>query len=430
MSTRWSTATRFWVLTAGTVLAALTLYRLRSVVPLVGLALILAYIISPLVDRIERHSPLGRTAATALVYLGLLALLATVPAVVTPNILEEARAIDSSLIQNIITNIIARIQAYSGGSVISVLGFTLDLTPAYDQLIENLQGISASVASSSIRFLVGFASGFASTLLGLLLMLVLSFYLVKDSHIVVRYLEGLVPPPYQEETVVLVREINQVWRDFFRGQIVLCTVVGFVTWLGLFVLGVPNALLLGILAGILELIPNLGPTLSAIPAVLIAFFQGSTHLTLSPGWFALIVLLLYVGIQQVENTVLVPRIIGSSVHLHPVVVLVGILAGASMAGILGIFLAAPVIASIRVIGGYAYRKLLEPPAETLAYVEPVPPAAEVEMPEREGSIPEPVTGGEGMMEAVQPSQLSQVESGTDSGRNPIGAPDPAGEDES
>lgn len=363
MATRWSTATKFWVLTAGTVLAAAALYRLRSLVPIVGLALILAYVISPLVDRIQRRSRVGRTAATAFVYLGLLALLLVVPAILAPNVLEEARAIDRSLIQDLITNIIARIQAYSQESVISVFGLTINLAPAFEQLVQNLQGISTSVASRSINFLLSFASGFASTLLGLFLTLVLSFYLVKDSHLVIEYLESLVPPQYHAEVTGLVEEINQVWRDFFRGQIALCTVVGLVTWVGLLVLGVPNALVLAILAGVLELIPNLGPSLAAIPAVLIAFFQGSTHLAISPGWFALVVLLLYVGIQQVENTVLVPRIIGGSVHLHPVVVLVGILAGASMAGILGIFLAAPVLASVRTICGYAYGKLLDEPAE-------------------------------------------------------------------
>jgi predicted PurR-regulated permease PerM len=141
----------------------------------------------------------------------------------------------------------------------------------------------------------------------------------------------------------------------------LVAVVGTVTWLGLMILGVPNALLLGILAGLLELIPNLGPALAAVPAVLIAYFQGSTHFALAPPWFALLVLILYVGIQQVENTVLVPRIIGGSVHLHPVVILIGVLGGAAVAGILGIFLAAPVLASVRVIGSHVYTKLLEPP---------------------------------------------------------------------
>ncbi len=387
MSTRWSTATKFWVLTVATVLVALTIYRLRSLMPLVGLAVVLAYILNPLVDQVHRRSPLGRTASTALVYLGLLALLLTVPAIFVPSIIAEARALDRSLIQQIITNIITRIQAYSEDSVISILGYQFDLRPAFQQLIENLQRVSGSVATSSLGFFLEFASGFASTLLGIFLTLVLSFYLVKDSHVIARYLEELIPIAYREEILELTVEINQVWRDFFRGQLLLVTVVGFVTWLGLFALGVPNALLLGVTAGLLELIPNLGPILAAVPAVLVAFFQGSTHFGITPGWFALIVLLLYAVIQQVENTVLVPRIIGGSVHLHPVVVLIGILAGATLAGILGIFLAAPVLASFRVLGRYAYDKLTQPteaqPVQLERPPEEVPPEVLVEADEED-----------------------------------------------
>lgn len=382
MITRWSDATKFWVITFGTVLASLVVYRLRHLIPLIGLAAILAYILNPLVNLIAHRGRLNRTLATGMVYLGLLALIAVMPVVFVPSILDQAGAIDRALIQDVVQNLIVRVQTYSQNARLNVLGLAVDLTPAYDQIIRNLEQFSSSLASQSIRFLLGFASGFASTLLGLLLTLVLSFYMVKDSHNIVEYLENLVPAPYREEVVDLVHEIDQVWRAFFRGQLILSTVVGVVTGSGLAILGVPNALLLGILAGILELIPNIGPTIAAIPAIGIAFFQGSTHLAISNPWFALVVALMYVVIQQVENNVLVPRIIGGSVHLHPVVVLIGVLGGASVAGILGIFLAAPVIASVRVIGRYAYDKLLEPSipaaaveetaqAEALGLVEPV-----------------------------------------------------------
>lgn len=364
MSTRWSTATKFWVLTASTVFIFLALYRLRSIVPLVALAFILAYVLTPLVSRIQNRYHLNRTLVTALVYLALLAALLTVPALVLPVVIQQASALDRSIIEDAITSTIARIQSYSESAAVSVFGFTIDLTPVYDQAIESLRNVSPSLASGSINFFVEFASGFASTLVGLLLILVLSFYLVKDSDAIANYLQDSIPLAYRDEVVGIVTEINQVWRDFLRGQLLLVAVVGNVTWLGLMILGVPNALVLGILAGLLELIPNLGPTLAAIPAVLIAYFQGSTHLALAPSWFALLVLILYLGIQQVENAVLVPRIIGGSVHLHPVVILVGILAGAAVAGILGIFLAAPVLASVRVIGSYVYMKLTEPAGGT------------------------------------------------------------------
>jgi predicted PurR-regulated permease PerM len=381
MSTRWSTVTKFWVLSVGTILIALTFYRLRELVPLVGLALILTYVINPVVNQICHNTRLGRTAATALVYLALLALLLTVPATFVPSLLEQASAIDRNVITNVIDTVISRIPTSSEVIVIPVLGQTIELTPVYEQIVDSLRSVSPDIATQTINFLKSFASGFASTLLGLFLILVLSFYLVKDSHIILEYLGSLVPPMYADEVTTLARHINQVWRAFLRGQLILCTVIGLVTWIGLSILGVPNALLLGIIAGILELIPNLGPILSAIPALLIAYFQGSAYLDISAGWFALIVALLYVGIQQIENTVLVPRIIGGSVNLHPVVVLIGVLAGASIAGILGIFLAAPLLASIRVIGSYAYQKLLEPPAPepvAVAVEEVSPPAAEQE----------------------------------------------------
>jgi hypothetical protein len=122
---------------------------------------------------------------------------------------------------------------------------------------------------------------------------------------------------------------------------------------------VRNALILGIMAGVLEIIPNIGPTIAAIPAVLIAYFQGSTYLPLSNGWFALLVIGIYVVIQQVENNILVPRIIGRSLNLHPLVVIIGAIAGARLAGILGMFLAAPMLASLRILGNYVYCKLLD-----------------------------------------------------------------------
>jgi predicted PurR-regulated permease PerM len=108
----------------------------------------------------------------------------------------------------------------------------------------------------------------------------------------------------------------------------------------------------------MELIPNLGPFLAAVPAVIVALIQGSTYLGVNNLIFALIVVGLYILIQQLENTLIVPRILGEAVDLHPLVVMVGVVVGASAAGILGALLAAPVIASVREIASYLYAKIL------------------------------------------------------------------------
>jgi GNAT superfamily N-acetyltransferase len=106
-------------------------------------------------------------------------------------------------------------------------------------------------------------------------------------------------------------------------------------------------------------VPNLGPIIAAIPAVAVAFFEGSTWIPLSNAWFAVLVLGLYILIQQIEGNVLLPRVMGRSLDLHPLAVLVAVIAGGSLAGILGMLLAAPTLATLRVLLKYLYRRLTD-----------------------------------------------------------------------
>jgi predicted PurR-regulated permease PerM len=142
------------------------------------------------------------------------------------------------------------------------------------------------------------------------------------------------------------------------------------------VLGIRSAFILGLVAAVAELVPNIGHTVSAIVGVSVAFIEGS-YLPVSNLWVAVIVVLVYIAIAQVDINFLIPRIIGGRMHLSPVVVIVGLIAGASIGGVLGLLLAAPTLASLRVLGSYIYRRLLdlEPyvlPQERPSAVQPVP----------------------------------------------------------
>jgi predicted PurR-regulated permease PerM len=118
---------------------------------------------------------------------------------------------------------------------------------------------------------------------------------------------------------------------------------------------------LGILAGLLEALPNIGPVLAAIPAVLLALLQGSSVLSVSNLVFALIVALFYFVVQQLENNIIVPRLIGQALDLPPILVMAGVVVGASVGGILGAFMAAPLIATLRIVAMYTYNKILGRP---------------------------------------------------------------------
>ena len=171
----------------------------------------------------------------------------------------------------------------------------------------------------------------------------------------------------------------------------MCGAVGVVTWLGNVAIGLPGALLLGIIAGALTIIPNLGPLLAIIPAVLIALIQGSTVLPVDNLVFAGIVTALYVLIQMLQGNLVLPRVIGEAVDLPPVVVLLGVVVGFGVGGITGAFLAVPLMATLRVLVNYAYAKLRD---RDPFLAEESPPA-----------VPQLPEGEDGVEECVEPTSV-------------------------
>lgn len=370
MSKPWSAQAKRLIAAGVMIFLGLVLYRVRSVLAPLALAILLAYILNPLVGLL-RQAKLSRTGATIIVYFLLIFALVAIPSLLVPPLVQQLISIDVDVaaILDSLRQLIVRYRT------VEFLGFSIDLYRVFVDIQGELATLVGSLASQSVSIL----RGAASSALWLVFILIISFYLLKDADQITSYLGGLAPPEYREELNQLMEEIGEIWDSFLRGQIILSSAVGGITAVTMWIVGVKNALLLGILAGILEIIPNLGPALAALPAVALAFFLGSEHLALSNGWFALLVAGLYVAIQQVENNFLVPRIIGRSVNLHPAVVIVGAIGGAMVGGILGIFLAAPVLGSARVLGGYLYGKFLQRD-ETLP--QPTPPLEEIPLEEK------------------------------------------------
>jgi predicted PurR-regulated permease PerM len=216
----------------------------------------------------------------------------------------------------------------------------------------------SSVLTTTVDVAAGLVGAVFSQTALVIFIFLASIYINLGAHTYRAGLLRVVPAPFQPEIAMLLARIERLWNAFFRGQITLMLVIGVISWLGLTALGVPGALYLGIIAGLLELIPNLGPIIATFPAVIVALLQGSTYLQVSPLIFALLVVLFYVLVQQLENNLIVPRVLGDAVELPPLVVMTGVLVGASVGGILGALLAIPVIATSREILRYVYSKML------------------------------------------------------------------------
>ncbi len=348
ISTEWSRTTKRLVVVGLIIIFLLLLYLFRALLPPVGIAVVLAYLLKPVADFVQRRTRLPRTLAVMVVYAVLLLLLSTIPVVVVPYAVNWVGWLSENL-QQLADQLVGFLS-----QPFSLMGYSLSLADMVGDIQGTLQDLVQPFATQTVNLVLNVLS----SLLWVISITVISFYLVKDADRLREFLDSVAPPGYTAELRDLREAVNQVWKAFFRGQVVLGIIIGLVVWITMSIVGLPQAGLMGLLAGLLEVIPTFGPILATIPAVLIAFFLGSVYLPLSNFWFTVLVLGIYIVIQQLENAYLVPRIMGRRMQLHPVVVFIGVLAGGLVAGTIGVLLAAPIAGTFRVLLRYVHAKLL------------------------------------------------------------------------
>jgi len=350
---RWSAFTKRAVALIILVLVALMIYRFRDVLPPLMIAFLLAFILSPVVGFLTNRLHLSRGPATALVFLvlivGMLGVVVAAPVSIVPNVARAVRETQFDTIR-IITDLGTFFER-----PVEIGGYSLDLSEVYQELSAMLTSFVGSVAQGTLDVVFDIASG----AFWLIVILITAFYMVKDTDRLVGQLDDLAPPGYRDDLVRLRQQVTDAWNAFLRGQLVMGLIMLAITTVICTAVGLPYALVMGLIAGVTEFIPNLGPILALIPAVLVALFTGSSFLPLSNFWFAVLVLGLYLVIQQVEGNLILPRVMGSSLNLHPLMVLIGIIIGGSMAGILGMLLAAPVLATLRIVSYYIFCRLYD-----------------------------------------------------------------------
>lgn len=366
MNTRWNPFFKQLVIIGALIGAVWLLARTRGVLTPLILALFLAYLVSLLTGWVLRHTGWPRSLVIIVSEIVVLLLLMTVPAAVMPSVVNTLIGFISNLV-----SITQELLEATPKPIVLTPSLTIDLGSYYEPInqwlrsilgpdlsaIQNLQSWLRPVATSAAGVLRGAVSG----VIWLILILVVCFYTVRDAPLLERSISTALPDAWRPELGRLWRELVHIWDGFVRGQLILAIIIGVVVWLMMSILGVRNAGALGLISGLLEFVPAIGPVLAGIPGVAIALFLGSSWLPLPNLWFAVLVGLTYFLIQQIENLFLLPRIVGGRVRLHPAVVIVGALAGAQLGGALGIFLAAPAIAAGRLVLGYAFRKLVDAP---------------------------------------------------------------------
>ena len=381
-SPRWSSRTKRTVALICLVVIGIVLSQITGVLPLLVVSAVLSFLFNPLTSFLERRIffmlPGSRIWAIVLTFILALLFLLLMILVIFPVLFSQLSDFASNL-PAVLNNVQTQLQDWLSqpltfrGDLIRINGDPLIPLDQINRVLgangEPLQMKNLDVVGAARGF-VGSLTGPAFSVLGsafqmlvnVLFVLVLMFYLLKDGGLFAQRVIEITPEDYKDDVVRLLYELAQVWNAYLRGQLTLNVFIGVTTFIVVALLGLPNALILGLLAGLLEFVPNLGPILAMIPAALLALFNQSTTLPFLQGaTFVLVVIVAYTLIQNFEAMVVVPRVMGGSLNLHPLVIIIGVLAGASLGGALGIILAAPLIASLRVIGQYIYGKLLDEP---------------------------------------------------------------------
>lgn len=363
----WSRATKIGVAIAGILFAILILWRFQTLITPLVIAAVIAYLLNPLIGTLEHHTRFQRPAINAFVHLLL--------AIVLIGALIALGFAAYNQIVNLIDQIPSIIQAIPEqleqlrtylSQPIKVGGFEFTLPVATTEMLDAEQITDAVTGYirplfQNITGSIGtFVIAVAQTIGWMIFIFFVSIYLSNDIPRIGTLIgDAATLPGYREDAERLWREFGRVWNAYLRGQAILGVVIGIAVTVCLRILGVENSLALGLLSGLLEFIPVIGPLIGAGVAIIVAFFQPDNYLGLSSIQYALVVTAVMILIQQIENNFLVPRIVGDALDLHPLLVLVGAIMGSSLAGILGAILAAPVIATLKLLGSYAWRKMFD-----------------------------------------------------------------------
>lgn len=316
-----STSTIFRIILI--LLSLIFLYLIRDILLIVFVSVIIAAAINGPVSWLQNRR-VPRLLGVVFIYLLLFLLFALVITLIFPSLAEQIKQLTTILPD-----------------------FTEKLGVGFEEIRErfgvegNLESILRRVSqglSQATSNVFGTIVNVFGGLFSAVVVLVISFYLAVQERGVKRFLVSLTPNEHQRYVADLIERIQKKIGGWLRGQLLLMAIVGFLIFLGLYFLGIKYALTLALLAGLLEIIPYIGPVFAAIPAIILAFFQ-------SP-FLALLVIILFIVVQQLENYLIVPQVMRKAVGLSPIIVIVTMLIGAKLAGILGIILAVPLTAAI------------------------------------------------------------------------------------
>ena len=364
----WSNNAKLLVIGLSFVLILIGVYVSRNVLAIAALAALIAFLVAPLIklgyERLHIPRGLSLLIAYLVVFVGTLGFGFLLAQSIVASVVEldPIGRVDDARVW--------LVEEVDDEGRLAVFGLKINMTGVLDSLENTTEdGDDDAIEIDAERVLEYVGAGLSGvrTVVGIVAAIITSaivttlvaMYLNADSRRMHTGLVSNIPSGYERDGLMMMRAQKRVWRGYLYGQLVNSLITGFLVFVVLWAVGLPGAFLAGAIMVVLNMIPTFGPILAAIPGVLAALISGSTRWPeLENYWFALIVAGIYVLVVQLQANIIAPRVMGTAVRLRPAVVLIGLLVGFQVGGLLGSLLAVPIIASIRDIGVYVWRKLI------------------------------------------------------------------------
>jgi len=370
VSPLWGGNAKLLVVAMAFVLTLLGIYLIRNVIAIAALAGLIAFLIAPLMRLSVKYLKLPRGIALLLAYLVVFLGTLAFGAFLARSIVQSIVELDPiGLVNDVRFWLLDQVDPQGQWVVV---GVTIDMNSVLDSLRMSVDdsGGSGGIVVDAEQVLAYLGAGLSGvrTVLGIVTAVVTSaivtalvaMYLNADSVRLHHATIATIPPGYERDGLLMLAGIKKVWRGYLYGQLINSLITGFLVFVVLVAVGLPGAFLMGTVMVVLNMIPTFGPILAAIPGVLAALLSGSTRWPeMENYWFALIVVGIYLIVVQAQANIVAPKVMGTAVQLRPAVVLIGLLVGFQVGGLLGSLLAVPVIASIRDVAVYIWRKLID-----------------------------------------------------------------------
>ena len=354
-SPRWNATTKLVVAFTIVAIVAALMIRFHTIIGPLLMAFIFSYLLHPVASFLSRVTRLSWRASVGIVFLLILILILGLLTLGGVGLVNQIQYLITFVQTNLaeLPRIIEDVAAWGAKFGLDLRG--IDLASISDQLLSMGQNLLSQMGS----FLSTVAGSAASFLGWTLFVMLVSFFVLAESG---GLREGIIKvdlPGYSEDLKKLGQELSRIWNAFLRGQIIIFFIAVTVYFILLSVLGVQYAIGLALAAGFARFVPYVGPALNWTALALVTFFQPFKLFGMEPLYYTLMVFLLALVIDQIFDNILSPRIMADALRVHPAAVLVAAIVSASLLGVLGVVVAAPMLATLQLFGQYTVRKMFD-----------------------------------------------------------------------